>query len=107
MLRLLGANLTTFIFIPRDYDGWTIISKCNKAKVKSFRLESRRSCTFQVYPNGKVVVALEFSYRPLRCMRLTIVVSSLRLLGRCHIFLVRNWGAINHPTHWRLAVEAI
>ncbi len=43
---------------------WIIKSVKNKAKVKSFKLEHKRSCTIQVYPNAKVIIALECSYRP-------------------------------------------
>ena len=39
MLRLLGANLTTYDFLTRE-GGWIVKSDGNKAKVKSFRLES-------------------------------------------------------------------
>ncbi len=42
---------------------WIIKSSKNKAKVKQFRLEHKRSCTVEVYPNGKVIVAVECSYR--------------------------------------------
>lgn len=42
---------------------WILKSTKNKAKVKQFRLEHKRSCTFQVYPNGKVIVMVECSYR--------------------------------------------
>lgn len=42
---------------------WIIKSNKNKAKVKQFRLERKRSCTFQVYPNGKIIVIVECSYR--------------------------------------------
>ncbi|ALI37146.1 hypothetical protein NMY3_02959 [Candidatus Nitrosocosmicus oleophilus] len=42
---------------------WIIKSSKNKAKVKQFRLEHKRSCTVKVYPNGKVIVAVECSYR--------------------------------------------
>lgn len=42
---------------------WIIKSNKNKAKVKQFRLEHKRSCTFQVYPNSKIIVIVECSYR--------------------------------------------
>ena len=35
--------------------------KENKAKVKSFNLEFKRSFTIQVYPQGKVIVMVEYS----------------------------------------------
>jgi hypothetical protein len=45
---------------------WIVKSQKNKAKVKSFKLENKRSCTIQVYPNGKLIVILECSYRPFK-----------------------------------------
>jgi hypothetical protein len=47
-------------------NNWIIKSQRNKAKVKSFKLENKRSCTIQVYPNGKLIVILECSYRPFK-----------------------------------------
>jgi hypothetical protein len=47
-------------------DNWIVKSKENKAKVKSFNLESKRSCTIQVYPLGKIVVMIQCSYRPFK-----------------------------------------
>jgi hypothetical protein len=47
-------------------NGWIVKSQKNKAKVKSFKLEHKRSCTIQVYPNGKLIVILECSYRPFK-----------------------------------------
>lgn len=47
-------------------DNWVVKSQKNKAKVKSFRLESKRNFTVQVYPIGKVVVMIECSYRPFK-----------------------------------------
>lgn len=42
---------------------WVIKSIKNKAKIKQFKLEHKRSCTVEVYPNGKVIVTVECSYR--------------------------------------------
>jgi len=47
-------------------DNWIVKSQNNKAKVKSFNLESKRSCTIQVYPIGKIVVMIQCSYRPFK-----------------------------------------
>lgn len=46
--------------------GWVLQSTSNKAKVKSFKLGYKRSCTIQVYPNGKIIVAVGCTYRPFR-----------------------------------------
>ena len=45
---------------------WIVKSQKNKVKVKSFKLENKRSCTIQVYPNGKLIVTLECSDRPFK-----------------------------------------
>jgi len=42
---------------------WILKSNNNKAKVKQFRLEHKRSCTIEVYPNGKTIIMVECSYR--------------------------------------------
>ena len=65
-VKIIGGEFDeTYDFLTRE-DGWIVKSEGNKAKVKSFRLESKRSCTLQVYPNGKVIAALECSYRPFK-----------------------------------------
>ena len=43
--------------------GWIVKSHKNKAKVNSFKLEHKRSCTLQVYPNRKIIVDIECSLR--------------------------------------------
>jgi hypothetical protein len=42
---------------------WILKSNKNKAKVKQFKLEHKRSCTIEVYPNGKTIITVECSYR--------------------------------------------
>jgi hypothetical protein len=53
------------MLLLREYE-WIIKSQKNKAKVKSFKLEHKRSLTVQVYPNGKVIVMIKCSSRPFK-----------------------------------------
>jgi hypothetical protein len=60
----MGVSNDPVLGFNQDYNllteknNWIVKSQHNKAKVKSFKLEHKRSCTIQVYPNGKVIVAL-------------------------------------------------
>lgn len=72
---------------------WIVKSDKNKAKTKSFRLESRRSCTLQVYPNGLVVAALECSYRPFRLYDTDDCREFFETIGKISFILGQELGA--------------
>lgn len=91
-VRIVGAEFDqTYSFLTRE-NGWIIKSQSNKAKVKSFRLESKRSCTFQVYPNGKVIVALECSYRPFRLYETDDCREFFETVGKMSYILGQEFG---------------
>lgn len=94
-VKVVGAEFDqTYGFLTRENE-WIIKSQCNKAKVKSFRLESRRSCTFQVYPNGKVIVALECSYRPFRLYETDDCREFFENVGKMSYILGQEFGGLS------------
>jgi hypothetical protein len=92
-VKVIGGEFDeTYDFLTRE-DGWIVKSEGNKAKVKSFRLESRRSCTLQVYPNGKVIVALECSYRPFKLHETDDCREFFETIGKISFILGQELGA--------------
>jgi uncharacterized protein (DUF342 family) len=69
---------------------WILKSQKNKVKVKSFKLENKRSCTIQVYPNGKVVVALEYIYRPFKLAKEDGSREFFETIGKVALILSSN-----------------
>jgi hypothetical protein len=84
---------------------WTEKSKNNMAKVKSFRLEYKRSCTIQVYPKGKVIVMVECSYRPFKLHEEEGCQQFWKSIGKIELILSQELGqtSIIPPTgEWLL-----
>lgn len=104
-VKIVGTEIDqTYGFLSSE-NGWIVKSQSNKAKVKSFGLESKRSCTFQVYPNGKVIVALECSYRPFRLYETDDCREFFETVGKMSYILGQEFGgpSIIPPTgEWLL-----
>jgi hypothetical protein len=75
-----------------EKNNWIVKSQKNKAKVKSFKLEHKRSCTIQVYPNGKVIVALECSYRPFKLNEEDGCREFFGIVGKVELILSHQFG---------------
>jgi hypothetical protein len=105
-MKMVGASR-----FDQDYNlltaknGWIVKSHKNKAKVKSFKLEHKRSCTIQVYPNGKVVVILECTYRPFKLYEEDGCREFFETIGKVALILSQQLGhtSIIPPTgQWLL-----
>ncbi len=61
-----NIGLETALNYNVDYDAlrWQIPSALNKQKVATFRLDTIRSCTFTVSPNGTVSIDIECTHSP-------------------------------------------
>jgi len=73
-------------------DNWILKSKENKAKVKSFSLESKRSCTIQVYPIGKIIVMIQCSYRPFKLHEEGGSQEFWKSIGKIELLLGQEFG---------------
>ena len=73
-------------------DNWIEKSKNNKAKVKCFRLEDKRSCTIQVYPKGIVIVMVECSYRPFKLHDEEGSQEFWKSIGKIELLLGQEFG---------------
>jgi hypothetical protein len=86
-------------------NGWIVKSQKNQVKVNSFKLENKRSCTIQVYPNGKVVVILECTYRPFKLAEEEGCREFFETIGKVALILTHQLGqtSIVPPTgQWLL-----
>ncbi len=72
-------------------DGWIVKSQKNRAKVKSFKLEQKRSCTLQAYPNGKVIVAIECSLRQFKLHEADGCREFFAAVGKIEYILTREF----------------
>jgi hypothetical protein len=105
-VKMVGASR-----FDQDYNlltaknGWIVKSQKNQAKVKSFKLENKRSCTIQVYPNGKLIVALECTYRPFKLAEEDGCREFFETIGKITLILSQELGqtSIIPPTgQWLL-----
>jgi hypothetical protein len=72
--------------------GWKIKSQRNKAKIKKFTIDNNRSVSVQVYPRGKIVIAIKCS---LMAFDLSSADSSrefFETLGIIHYQLMKAFG---------------
>ncbi len=61
-----NIHMETFLNYREDYDllGWPVSSTLNKQKVKTFKLDMKRSVTFTIAPNGAVNIAIGCTHKP-------------------------------------------
>jgi hypothetical protein len=86
-------------------NGWIVKSQRNKVKVNSFKLENKLSCTIQVYPNGKLIVILECTYRPFKLAEEEGCREFFETIGKVALILNQELGqtSIIPPTgQWLL-----
>lgn len=93
------ANLT-------KENGWIVKSENNKAKVKSLKLEDKRSCTLQVYPSGRVIIAIECSLRQFKPYEPDSCREFFATVGKIEYILSDEFGGCSLiPPHGELFLK--
>jgi hypothetical protein len=107
-----SARSPQLLTFDQDYNlltmenGW-MAKTTNRAKVKSFKLEYKRRCTIQVYPNGKVIIALECSFRPFHLHEDDGSREFFEFIGKISLILSRVYATLNNSTYKKMVVKTI